>query len=278
VEKDEKLFEAIPGMTHEEKRKLVGRAYDIAYKFATKVYKLFPGVLKSIVLFGSVVKGTLTRESDIDILIIFDDTSLQPTRRFIDWYNTEITKVIQNVDPRLHVNTVTLTTFWENVKVGEPVAINVLRYGISLIDTGFFEPLQLLLRRGRIRPTEEAIWNALTRVPGHLTRSTARILGAVVDLYWVMIDSAHAALMSYGLVPPSPEHVARMLKSVFVDKGIIPKKYLKYYDEVWKTSKAIIHGEVLRVSGIDYDRYRQMAEEFKAEMEKIVRKKEGFKG
>ena len=206
-------------------------------------------------------------------MVVFDDTAIEPQRHFIDWYNTEITKIIQDVDPRLHVNTVTLTTFWDNIKIGEPVAINVLRYGVALIDTGYFEPLQMLLRKGKIRPTDEAVWNALTRAPGHLVRSTSRILGGLVDLYWVMIDSAHAALMKYGRVPPSPEHVEPLLRNTFVDKGLLDKKYVGYYNEVWKTSKAIIHGEVLRVSGVDYDRYRQFAEEFSSKMEELVKKK-----
>jgi len=273
IKNEEKFFQTIPGMTHQEKSRLIGESYNIAYRFATRVYRSFPGILKSVVLFGSVAKKTITKESDIDILIIFDDTSLEPRRTFVDWYNTEITKIIQSIDPRIHVNTVTLSTFWDNVRSGEPVVINVLRYGIALVDTGFFEPLQMLLRKGKIRPTDEAVWNAMTRAPGHLVRSTSRVLGAVIDLYWVMIDSAHAALMKYGQVPPSPEYLEPLLKSTFVDKKMMDKKFISYYHEVWKTSKAVIHGELLRLSGIDYDRYLRYAEEFQAKMEEIIKKK-----
>ena len=42
IDKTNKSFEAAPGMTHEEKRKLVGQAYDIAYDFAARVYRKFP--------------------------------------------------------------------------------------------------------------------------------------------------------------------------------------------------------------------------------------------
>jgi predicted nucleotidyltransferase/uncharacterized protein (UPF0332 family) len=273
AEHEKKLFEAAPGMTHKEKMQKIGEAYTVAYTFATKVYETFPGLIKSIVLFGSIQKATFTRSSDIDVMVVVDDTALMPTRTFIDWYNMEIAKLIQKIDPRLHVNNVTLTTFWENVKVGEPVVINVLRYGVSLIDTGFFEPIQMLLRQGRIRPTEEAIYNALTRVPGHLLRATGRMLGAVVDFYWAMIDSAHAALMKYGKVPPSPEHVEKMLVDTFVYKKMLDKKYINYYTEIWKTSKAIIHGELLRIGGTDFDRYKFMTEDFENQMRKLIEKK-----
>jgi predicted nucleotidyltransferase len=260
-------------LTDAEKRKILGTSYDSAYRFATKVFEKFPGILKSIVLFGSVQKGTVTRKSDIDIAIVLDDTSVKPTRKFIDWYSLEIATIIQKSDPRIHVTTVTLTTFWENVKTGEPVAINMLRYGIPLIDTGFFEPLKYLLLAGRIKPTEEAVYNALTRAPWHRVRANSRILGAVIDFYWVMIDSAHAALMKYGQVPPSPEHIEPMLMDNFVRTKMLNSRFVKYYKELWLTSKAVVHGDLTRVGGADYDRYRRMAEEFEAEMRKLIERK-----
>lgn len=275
TKKEEKKFVIPPQvrMTEAEKRKFVGEAYDVSYNFAKKVFELFPGLIKSVVLFGSVMKATMTKHSDIDLLIIMDDTAITPSRKFVDWYNLELANMIRKSDARIHVNTVTLTTFWENIKVGEPVAINVLRYGLPLVDTGYFEPLQHLLRDGRIRPTEEAVYNALTRSPWHLTRANGRILSSIVDLYWVMIDSAHAALMKYGIVPPSPEHVEKLLISTFVDKKLLDKKFVNYYRELWFASKAIVHGEMLRASGSDFDRYRMMAEDFHGKMKELVENK-----
>lgn len=265
------------GMTHKEKRELIGEAYTAGYQFATKVFETFPGIIKSIVLFGSAQKKTMTPKSDIDILIIVDDTAVRPNRKFIDWYNVELANIIHKHDPRLHITTVTLSTFWENVRVGEPIAINVLRYGISLIDTGYFEPLQFLLQKGRIRPSEEAIYNALTRAPWHLNRANARVLGAIVDFYWTVVDSSHAALMSYKQVPPSPEHIETMLINTFVNTKKLPKKYVNYYREIWKTAKAVIHGEIVSLGGADFDRYKMMAEDFENQMKKLVENKKNKK-
>jgi predicted nucleotidyltransferase len=258
------------GMTPEEKSKNIGEAYEASYKFATKIFETFPGILKSIVLFGSAQKKTMGPHSDIDLLIILDDTTITPNRKFIDWYNVELANIIRKHDPRLHVTTVTLTTFWENVRVGEPIVINVLRYGIPLIDTGYFEPLQFLLQKGRIRPSEEAIYNAITRAPWHLSRANARVLGAVVDFYWTTVDSAHAALMAHGQVPPSPEHIESMLINTLVNHKKLHQKFVNYYHEIWKTAKAIMHGEMVRLAGVDYDSYRVMAEDFEREMKKLV--------
>ena len=49
---------------------LIAAESDIAMDFATKVYKKFDKIIKSIVLFGSSAKRVSTSDSDIDIVIM----------------------------------------------------------------------------------------------------------------------------------------------------------------------------------------------------------------
>ena len=51
--------------------------YDIAYDFSTKVYKQFKEVIKTVVLFGSVVKQEAKKASDVDLIIIVDDCTIE---------------------------------------------------------------------------------------------------------------------------------------------------------------------------------------------------------
>lgn len=69
-----------------------------------------------------------------------------------------------------------------------------------------------------------------------------------------------------------------MMKKAFVKEGIVKKKYLNYFEEVRETAKAIIHGELIKVAGFDYDRYREMAENFGDRMKELVKEKEKEKG
>ena len=65
------------------------------------------------------------------------------------WYREELGKIITGNPYRksLHVNTVKLSTWWDDMMKGDPVVINVLRYGDALIDFGgFFNPLKILLK------------------------------------------------------------------------------------------------------------------------------------
>ena len=239
--------------------------YSIAYDFATKAYKQFQEVIKSIVLFGSVSKQEATNNSDIDIIVIVDDCTINWDSELIGWYRTELQKLTekQNYNKKLHISTVTLTTFWEEVKAGEPLIINVIRYGQPLIDFGgFFEPLKVLLAKGRIRPTPEAIFTAMTRAYENTWKANNSILFSLEMIYWGMVDAAHAALMSENEIPPSPEHIAEYLVQAFVDKKMISKKYPLWFEEIRSLTKEITHGSVKHLSGKRLDELRQNADEF----------------
>ncbi|MBS3172097.1 nucleotidyltransferase domain-containing protein [Candidatus Woesearchaeota archaeon] len=247
--------------------------YDIAYDFAAKVYKQFQESIKSIVLFGSAVKGETVTGSDIDILIIIDDCSIQWDQELIAWYREELGKITerQTYGERLHVNTVTLSTFWEDVREGEPAAINIIRYGQPLIDFGgFFDPIKILLARGRIRPSPEAIFLTLRRAPLHISRSKFDMVNSIEHLYWSMVDSSHAALMASNQIPPSPEHVTEMLDEVFVSKKVLDKKYVIWYKEMYELAHDIVHGTVKSMSGKDIDIVMTRAIEFEKVMRNIT--------
>ena len=122
---------------------------DIAMDFAQKAYETFGKLIKSIILFGSTIKQTRTTGSDIDIIIIIDDATLKFEDKLISWYRQELGELIKSNPYKkdLHINTVKLTTWWQDLQRGDPTIINILRYGETLIDFGgFFKPLKILLQ------------------------------------------------------------------------------------------------------------------------------------
>ena len=248
---------------------------DIAMDFATKVYQKFDKLVKSIILFGSSVKNTSVSNSDIDIIMIVDDAAIKWDPDLIFWYRNELGKLIREnpYKKELHINTIKLTTWWEDLKRGDPVVINVLRYGEALIDFGgFFNPLKVLLQEGKIKSTPEAVYTALQRAPQHLARSKASELAAVEGIYWAMVDSAHALLMSANILPPSPEHVPIMLKERFVDGKILKMKYVIWYRDIHMLHKRIVHGDLTDVKGVELDEWQERADEFISVMAKLIEK------
>ena len=242
----------------------------LAKVFTDRSKEEFGEFLKAVILFGSVAKNTTTTEkSDIDLLILVDDLTFNFSEELIESYKIIVERLIADISFKLHITSMTITSFWEYVKAGDPVAINILRDGHSLYDQGFFDPLQALLKRGRIRPSEESIWNYYGRAPRTLTNSHWHILQATLDLYWAVIDSAHAALMRAGEVPPSPEHVADFMEKVLVPKGL-DKKYVSMMREFYDLSKSIVYREIKLVHGKEYDSYQTKASDFVNRMRVMI--------
>lgn len=246
---------------------------EIASDFAMKVYDKFDQMIKSIVLFGSSAKKVSLPDSDIDIIIIIDDVSIKWDQELIAWYREELGKLIRDnpYAKSLHINTVKLSTWWDDMMRGDPIVINVLRYGDALVDFGgFFNPLRILLKEGKIRSTPESIYTLLQRAPGHLTRARNSMLMAVDGLYWTMVDAAHAALIAAGILPSSPEEIPNVLTENFVKNKMTSKRYVEYYIEVHKAAKDIVHGKLTFVKGKELDEWFIKADAFLGEMARIV--------
>ena len=246
---------------------------DIAMDFATKVYERFNKIVKSVILFGSSAKHTNVSGSDIDIVILLDDASIRWDQELIAWYREELEKIVK-ANPykqNLHINTVKITTWWEDLLRGDPVVINIIRDGESLIDFGgFFEPLKFLLVTGKIKATPEAIHSLLQRAPMHFMRSKEAELGAIEGLFWAMVDSAQAALISAGVQPPSPEHIPAELKVTFVNAEKLKIKYVAWYRDLLMLHKKIAHKEITDLKGVEIDDWQARTEEFIGEMARLV--------
>lgn len=238
---------------------------DIAMDFSTKVYQKFDKMIKATILFGSAAKYTNISGSDIDVILIVDDASVKFDEELIAWYREELGKIIQGNPYKkdLHINTVKLTTWWQDLMNGDPTIVNILRYGEALIDSGgFFNPLKILLQEGKIKATPEAIYIILNRVPGHILRSKVSEMSSIEGCYWAMIESAQALLMAIKVLPPSPEHTALLLKEHFVDKGMMKIKYVTEIRNIYDLHRKIIHGEVKDIDGRVVDEYQNKAQEF----------------
>jgi len=234
---------------------------ELARTFVKRMYDELGSFIRAAVLFGSVTRRERGRHADIDILFIVDDVTVRMTPELVETYRVLVEKKIADTSPKLHVTTLKFTSFWEYVKAGDPVAINILRDGVALIDTGFFDPMQVLLLRGRIRPTGEAIWSYYIRAPTTIHNSKWHVMQATIDLYWAAVDSAHAALMKQGEIPPSPGHVSDMLEEKLVPKGL-NMKYAHIMRMLYDLYKKITHREIKEITGEEYSKYLKDTEDF----------------
>ncbi len=249
--------------------------HEIAIDFSAKLYNQFGNVIKSVILFGSVQKKTMTRNSDIDLIVLLDDVSVKWSEELVAWYREELSKLMQK-NPyiaEIHINTIKLSTWWDGLLKGDPVVLNAIRYGFPVLDyAGFVEPLKALLIQGKITGTPESIYGCIQRAPAHIARSKFAELSAIDGVYWSMVDSSHAALIAAGQFPPSPEHITKGLKEVFVDRNLLKLKYVIWYRDLFDLHKKIDHKEITDLKGVEIDVWQERAEEFMKVMVDLVEK------
>ncbi len=260
----------IPKKEHPSLERYYKEDIDTAYKFANEIYKELGSLIRAVVIFGSTARRTKTPGGDIDVLVIIDDLIMSMSPEVVEAYRIIVQNAIVRISTKLHVTTMRFTSFWEYMRNGDPIAINLLRDGVALIDSGFFDPMQALLKRGKIRPTQESIWTYYARAPNTLHNSKWHLLQAVIDLYWAVVDSAHAALMKVGEIPPTPEHVADLMEQKLVKRKMLEHKYVIIMRNFYRLMKMVTHREIVEIRGEEFDRYYKIAEDFVHRMRRLI--------
>ena len=227
------------------------------------VIRKFDKYIVSYVAAGSLFRGD-KKSNDIDVYVIVDDTDVKRMGRFelkdklraiIIGQGYDASR-ITGVKKQFHIQTYILTDFWESMKDANPVIFTLLRDGVPLYDRGVFMPWKLLLKMGRVKPSPEAIDVQMDIGDKLLVRSRQKLLSVVgEDLYYAMLNPAQAALMMYGLNPPTPAETIQLLRDIFVKKEkLLEEKYVKALEEIRTYYKDIEHGKVKQVTGAEIDR------------------------
>lgn len=263
-------FEIKKNNIQENKDNFSKSELDLGYEFAKEMKKEFGDFIKSIVLFGSSAKKQEegTTKGDIDVLLVVDDLTFQLSPEFVEGYRIITETVIERVSTRLHVTSLRYITFWEYVREANPIAVNILRDGYPLVDVGFIAPLQHLLRQGRIRPTIESVWHYFARTGNSMQSARDHIVQAALDLYWSVIDSSQALLMQHHILSPAPEHVADLVQSELVSKGILKHHHVEIVKEFYSLSRLILHNELRSMNGKELDEFYKKAHEFVSDVKR----------
>lgn len=244
---------------------------DLALKFSKVIQAELSDLIKGIILFGSAARGK-ENVNDIDVLLILDDVSIRLTPELVQTYKLVVEQSVKKVSTKLHVTSMKFTSFWEYIRSGDPIAVNIVRDGYAIYDTGFFEPVQMLLFQGRLKPSEEALWSYFNRGKQFHATAKRRLVDAVFDLYWGAMDVAHSALMSINEIAVSPEEVADLLEDKLVKRKLLDKKIPWTLRKLYSFNKKISAGKIKSVSGADIDVLLKESEHYFEVMEKFLRK------
>jgi uncharacterized protein (UPF0332 family) len=89
-----------------------------------------------------------------------------------------------------------------------------------------------------------------------IDRTKQKLLSVVgEDLFYAVMNPTQAALMLYGIPPPTPKEAVKLMEEIYVKKEkMLEQKYIQILENIRKTFKEIEHGELKEVSGKDIDK------------------------
>ncbi|MDO8556726.1 MAG: hypothetical protein Q7R96_06160, partial [Nanoarchaeota archaeon] len=240
----------------------------------------FEKYVVSYVAVGSMFRGD-AKSNDIDVAVIIDDTDVKKMSRaeLRDKLGAIIRSMgyeasaITGVKKSFHIQVYILTDYWESIKEANPVIFTFLRDGVPLYDRGTFMPWKLLLEMGRIKPSPEAIDMFMDMGMRLISRAKGRLVGIVAeDIYYAALNPSQAALMLYGIPPPTPKETVKLLEEIFVNKEkILEKKYVDTLEKIRKYYKDIEHGTIKDVTGKEVDQLITETEEFLKRIDKLFK-------
>ena len=237
------------------------------------VLQKFDKYVVSYVIAGSLVRGDVTKESDVDSFIIINDTDVKRMPRLelkerlkgmIYQYVAEATALAGVKKNILNVQIYLLTDFWESVKDAHPVMFTFIRDGVPLYDKGTFLPWKALLKMGRLKPSPEAIDMFMSMGDKTVKRAKATLLDILVhDIYWGVITPSQALLMLYGLPPPTPKQTPSEMKKIFFDKEkMLEKKYLGILEKIVSIYKDFEYEKIKEIKGAELDKLIQDTDDY----------------
>jgi uncharacterized protein (UPF0332 family)/predicted nucleotidyltransferase len=243
-------------------------------EFKTKILGLFRDYIKSIIVFGSFLRGEGTGKSDVDVYIIFDDTKM-PLKKFEEIrekIDKDIYSAASSIDPRLHPQPIlALTEFIKGIRYTHPLFFNIIREGYAIYDTGFFIPMRKLLEWGEFPITPEAAHTRMDPVPGRIKRvKNVKLYMIAEDLYYAMLDAAQAVLMYIGVGPPVPKLAASEIRRNLVETGLLEEEYAKMLEDIVVFRKKVEYKEVSEVSGDEVDKWIVKTEKYVERFEKLL--------
>ncbi|MBT3720563.1 hypothetical protein HN789_00655 [archaeon] len=245
------------------------------------VLKKFEKYIVTYVLAGSLVQGKARPDSDIDVFVVIDDTDVKKMTRVelkdklraiiigMGMEAGEMTGIRNKINIQVYI----LTDFWDNIKEANPIIFTFLRDGIPFYDRGIFMPWKQLLKMGKVKPSQEAIDIFMSSGDQLLNRVKFKLNAiGMEDTFYAILTPSQAALMLYGVSPPTPKETPEVLREIFVKKEkLLEDEYVKILEHNIKVRKELEHQSKKSLSGKEVDRLVDDANRYLVRIKKLFK-------
>jgi len=207
-------------------------------KFTNEARRHYGELIKSVLIFGSAVRGELKKGSDIDVWVIIDDTATKTSE--------DLNKVVEHLyllsreQKDLHIQVHTLTEFWQSIRLGTPEFVNFLRYGLVIHDTGFIKPIQRMLKMGLLPPSDEVVTLRARAAEARYKKIKLDIKSMIFELRYSATDIIQAVIMYFYKKQPDQKAIPEFLEKLVKTKKL-EKTYVQKFEELDKLWKDIDH-------------------------------------
>src|SRR3989344_2162726 len=262
-------------------------AIKLAEIHKSMVLKKFEKYIVAYVLAGSLVQGKATSSSDVDVWIVIDDTDVKKMTRvelkdklraIIIGMGVEAGE-ITGIKNKINIQVYIVTDFWDSLREANPVIFTLLRDGVPFHDRGIFMPWKQLLRMGKIKPSREAIDLFMSTGDQMLQRVQFKLKDiGMEDIYYAILTPSQAALMLYGIPPPTPRETPDMMREIFVKKEkLLEDSFVKILETNIDVRKDIEHGTKKEITGKEVDELLKDAHKYLERVKRLFKQIEKIK-
>jgi predicted nucleotidyltransferase len=220
---------------------LAGHAQAMANQFA--------GELSTYALVGSRVRDHYSPQSDIDLLVIFDDTG-RGEAGAIERKQQILDTLCDTMKPRCEQSGITrkisfavyrMTDMCAAIHDSRPILVTMVADGVPLLDTGLFTAWQRVIARGKMPPSKFASESLLTAATQRLCEAEEKLSSALADdAYYAVLNSVHALLMAWGEPPPIPLMLSEVARHILIDTlNLLSMDDLSVIDDLVRVHKSI---------------------------------------
>jgi uncharacterized protein (UPF0332 family) len=132
-------------------------------------------------------------------------------------------------------------------------------------------PWKQLLKMGKIKPSQESIDMFVSTGDEIIKRIRDKIKNLVEsDIYWATLTPSQAALMVYGVPPPTPKETIKLMEDIFVDKEkLLEPEFVDILKNNRKHYKDIEHGDLKEITGAQVDKLLNDSERYLQRIKKL---------
>lgn len=217
---------------------------DLVRYYTDVIKKEFGPNIISVVVFGSFARGDYQPFSDIDVMVVLDDSEQMPMPQALRTkVDAKLHEIARRIDPMLHCHTYVTSEFWDKFISKEYTFIHFLREGTAIHDVGFFRPVKRLLLSGNVLPSREAVLKQLDLSKKVFTDINKQMRASAELLFRAVSWSANGTIMALDKPPARPKEIGNAMHKLLVQPKLIEKKYIETYLEIFLTHKHLEHNE-----------------------------------